>query len=705
MRLDQILISEGLVTQEQVAEALEHQKQNGGKLGSLLLRFGHVDESGLLKALERQFGCDSVRLSEIEIPDMVLKFIPSRVARARNVIPFDYNPETNELKIACENPGDEHLVDELGFVARGKTVRLYVAAEMSIQAAIGRCYSSPPEQLLTQRISTPDSAGHSEVAAGTPAGGRKSPSAKGAVLLVTDDLKADDPVRKGLEQENFDVAISDSANEAIGMIGGRSFHTVFVRDSVSGNYMDLIDRVRKISPSTRVRYYGSAGELLLDETVTSEQADLTVMNFDLLTTLLASREKLRSNHSGRVGQYVDRLCRRLELPARDRLAIVTAAYLHDLARYYYGNSDEPNYERTLVTLSAGSLESFNYSPLVTGILRCMYKDLEGKYTKRLPIEALGGNIVTVADIFCEGIPYNEKVSLDRFDRIKQTFHDLVGKLFMAEVVEAFLNMVQEDMLAVQESRRFNQVMILYEDSEAMVLVEQRLRRHGFRTVVVQSIDEFVDLYGRSRPDIQVLIKHGSTWLVSDFVGVLVSRGVAIDSVATFLLVDHPVATELTSMVEKGIEDVIPMDDNLDLLIAKMKKIGSRLELASSQPLLTLQDHGTRGSLEDMNLIDLLQALGPSRKTVRLAVSSEDRELVIFLNRGDIVHAACNDKVGPEAVYEAIVWGTGSWAVEPVDADDLPEQNNHSSNEAILMEGCRLLDERERAARSGAASPT
>jgi hypothetical protein len=53
------------------------------------------------------------------------------------------------------------------------------------------------------------------------------------------------------------------------------------------------------------------------------------------------------------------------------------------------------------------------------------------------------------------------------------------------------------------------------------------------------------------------------------------------------------------------------------------------------------------------------------------------------------------RAGVEAIYRAIAWDSGTWAIEQIDESELPEPNVHQSNEAILMEGCRLLDESRR----------
>jgi len=98
----------------------------------------------------------------------------------------------------------------------------------------------------------------------------------------------------------------------------------------------------------------------------------------------------------------------------------------------------------------------------------------------------------------------------------------------------------------------------------------------------------------------------------------------------------------------------------------------------------------------MNLIDILQALGPGQKTVVITVRNEVSDagrLTIYLLQGRIVHSILGDLTGAEAIYEALTWADGTWNIEPVAEDKIPTANTDQSNESILMEGCRLMDEK------------
>jgi len=683
LRVDEILLREGLVTDGQIAEALECQREFGGRFGSHLIRLGYLDEAGLLRALSVQMNCESVILSDVNLPPEVTDLLPANVAIARSVFPFEYDPVENVLKIACEDPTDQDLLNELSFVAGGRKVRLYVAAEMPLLAAIEEHYGKREAAVVIDEQAP---------AILNDSGGLEVIQTRGNILLVSDEPDADRPLREALERENYRLTCTDSADDAIDIIHGQTFDTVFIRDTVQGDYIDLIDRLRKVSPRTVVRYYESPAQLLVSQENGLALNELMSRNLQLFTSLLGSRENLKDNHAGTVGEYVDRLCEQMGIPVYDRLHIVNAAYVHDLSRFYYGESKDAPDCRSRIPMTAKLLDSLNYPPMVIQILRAMYIDLKQKYTKRLPIEKLGGNILTLVDIFCENISLSQKISLDKFEIIRSKLTALTGKLFLPEVVAAFLEMIEAEILIEPASGKHNQTLLFCDNAEAMEPVTERLKTEGFRPVALDSMERFLELYQRSKPDMIVLLVEGRSARAISMVDELIRHGVEIIKVPTFLLTSQQVAPELTSLFERGIEDIIPSESSLDMLVIKLRKLRLRMEQKASQVKGSSESTGTFGNLQDMNLIDLLQALGPGGRTVRIRVTSGDKGLLLYLCQGRITYAESDDKIGAEAVHEALTWPEGKWEVEPIAEDDLPVANNTLPNETILMEGCRLLDE-------------
>lgn len=705
LRLDEILVREGMISQDQINDALVRQQAHGGKLGSQLLYHRYLDEASLVRALALQFDCEGVVLSSLEISPDAIAMVPHKVALARRVMPFAYDEQARLLRVAVPDPHDADLRDELRFIIKEKKIKLqlYVAAELSLQVAIARHYEGRDIDL--------ESALHLEISNALTATGEvpvtkdiePDPSdqppvvKRGEILLVTDEEYAGSVLQSLLERDHYSVTTTNSADDAIDLLAGRTFHTVFIKDTVPGDYIDLIDRLRKISPRTAVRYYESASALLLNQDSITADGDLLLGNLEMFTALLALKDRLPDNHSGAVGRLADRLCRRLGLPARLRVRVVTAGYLHDLARYYYhlkGDQDQ----REVIKLTAKLLKAVNYSPVITEMLRSMYKDLKGKYTKRLPEEILGGNILTIVDLFCENVDPGRSISLDRFEIIKGKYSDATGRLLLAEVVEPFCEMIEEDILAEDDGEPGPQIMIYADLPGAAYPIEQRLEREHYGTIVAPGCESIATLCERRSPDGLVLQLHGDSGQITGFVQTLSGQGIDFGTTPTIVLVSSCSAAELTGLLDTGIQDVMAHDMNLDLLASRLEKLFQKDGDDHITGRLPKQaSRGTQGRLSDMNLIDLLQALGPSRKTVRLIVTPDEGEdkLIVFLRQGAITFAQYGPTLGAEAVYPALGWLEGSWWVQPWQERDLPDPNTEKSNESIMMEGCRLIDEQAR----------
>lgn len=573
-RLDEILIGENLLTEREIKEALERQREYGGKLGTHLCHLGHINEKDLIRALSLQLNCDGVVLSRIDIHKMVIKMIPQKVAMSRMVMPFDYKPEKNLLKIACPDPTDPHLIRELKFVSRGKTIKLYLATEASIILAINNYYLNRQISIgealalgIKNTITDDDTVTDYRRTKTTK---MNAQSNKG-ILLVSDDKETSKLLKKLLEYDGFNITITNSADKAIDILEAEQYACVLIKDTVPGDYIDLADRVRKISTKTVVQFFNSASKLLLNP----ESWHLPSANgpnpLEVLISLLSSHSQMKTNHSGRVGAYVEKLCDKMELPAKDKNVIATAGYMHDLARFYYRTENSED-NRKVVVQTVKLLSSLGFDPSIVGILKSMYIDLKKKYKRRLPIEALGGNILTIIDLFAENIPHDENLSLDKFNDVIENLKRMAGGLFLPEVLDAFIEMMQEEILLIRQKEENSQIMIYTEDFTAHSPLEMKLRHDGFRTIVANSIKSFVSLYRRSKPDAVVLVVPGKPDDITLLTANLYKHDINLKDIPAYVLTNPDSLNHLTILLDQGIEDIMSIEDNLDLLLTKLHQL-------------------------------------------------------------------------------------------------------------------------------------
>lgn len=137
MKLGEILLEQGLISEDMLAQALDEQQKDGKRIGSTLMKLGFVKEEELLKALSKHFGIESVDLREYELDESLLKLIPSDIAGKYLVVPVNRFGHT--ITLAMINPGDVAAVEDIQF-ATGFEVVPVVASEDAILEIVREHY-------------------------------------------------------------------------------------------------------------------------------------------------------------------------------------------------------------------------------------------------------------------------------------------------------------------------------------------------------------------------------------------------------------------------------------------------------------------------------------------------------------------------------------------------------------------------------------
>ncbi len=136
-RIGELLIQEGLVSPEQLEQALLEQSRNGTRLGYCVVAMGFLTELQLTEVLSRQFQVEAVDLSGVEVDPKILRLIPAEFASKHLVFPLRRVGRT--LTVAMADPTDLNVVDDLKFITRFD-IEPMVAGEYSLRQAIERHY-------------------------------------------------------------------------------------------------------------------------------------------------------------------------------------------------------------------------------------------------------------------------------------------------------------------------------------------------------------------------------------------------------------------------------------------------------------------------------------------------------------------------------------------------------------------------------------
>ena len=141
-KLGEILVRENLITPQQLRDALEYQRNNGGRLGSNLVKLGVVSDDVITAVLSRQYGVPSINLELFQIEPEVIKLISHEVALKYSVLPVSKVGAT--LTLAMADPTNVFAMDDIKFMT-GFNVEPVISAESSIQHAIGKYYTGSSE--------------------------------------------------------------------------------------------------------------------------------------------------------------------------------------------------------------------------------------------------------------------------------------------------------------------------------------------------------------------------------------------------------------------------------------------------------------------------------------------------------------------------------------------------------------------------------
>jgi type IV pilus assembly protein PilB len=138
-RFGELLIRSGKVTEEQLQMALALQKEQGGKLGTNIVKQGLLTDRELTQLLSQHFGVPAVDLDSMDIDEAVIKIIPADIARKYTILPVSKAGAT--VTLAMTDPSNVFAMDDVKFMT-GYKVEPVVASELAIRGSIDHYYGS-----------------------------------------------------------------------------------------------------------------------------------------------------------------------------------------------------------------------------------------------------------------------------------------------------------------------------------------------------------------------------------------------------------------------------------------------------------------------------------------------------------------------------------------------------------------------------------
>jgi len=389
-------------------------------------------------------------------------------------------------------------------------------------------------------------------------------------------------------------------------------------------------------------------------------------------------------------KHADRTARRLSLPPAEIHAVRIAALLTELdalvTRLRAGSGGD---EASAVSALARSILAPGSAPLPVGdAITGRAEMYDGSGPAGLAGEAIpaGARILAAIDRMLE----IEAEGADA-EEIEARLRKDVGTVLDPRVVEALLRSGRAERLVDRLDADRERVLLVDPDPVAASLTEMRLTNAGFAVTLVREGGAALDA-ARSDPP-ALIVSEVSVPGMDGFTLLLRLKKDEATADVPFLFVSERSDRSATVRgLELGADDFLPKPADLDLLAAKVKGL---IRKSKSRASADAPSGGVAGDLAEMELMDLLQVLASSGRSVRVRLSSGGQPTgEIALARGRVVDARAGEAIGVNAFHVLIGQREGRFEVESAPSPAEPSMDE--ALESLLLEAARLIDEAGRA---------
>ena len=651
-------------------EVLMHAQRTQSTAEEAILQLGLMSEGELLKyiaGLYRTRFVGSDRLAKAGVDPQLLKKVPRKLAKRLTTFPILYDNRTRTLSVVAADVTDDDVRQQMQFATGARDVKVYVAREAAIRAAIAKHYDQdgrPFEMLLS-----------------------------GASSRQVRTSRESDPVPGWGQvfEEKDGLLIRRARAQSIEM-------------EQPANDQSPEPESEEPPPQTQSRV--TAGQTLIEQLSAHAQGDdLTVdpevylETLSVLVTLIEQLNQDRGGHSMRVARICQQVGERIRLTKPQVQGILIAAYLHDVGVAADSHVtpfdvalDETKREvaRRIYTAPTRLLESVALPKTAVDALRHRYERFDGQgFPERLSGKdiPLGARVLAVVESYID-LTQTKANALGRRVPAEEACDALEphkGTTFDPAVVDWLRHIVLDDGVKSQILSARNRVLIVDPDPEETAVLEVQFAGQGYEVTIERSVEAALRCLDAEKYDLVVSEVH-----LSDGEGFDLLRRMRESSRAQVPLM-YVTSERAQASVERGLElgaaDYVVKPASAAVVVAKASRViaDSRTKKPGGR--------GVSGSLQEMALPDVIQILGNGRKGGRLKVRSGTLQGVLMFQDGSIHDARFGDLGGAEAVYGILRLMEGDFELEPdtTPVEDVIGIPTHH----LLLEAMRRLDEEQR----------
>ena len=427
-----------------------------------------------------------------------------------------------------------------------------------------------------------------------------------------------------------------------------------------------------------------------------------IQALDVAVSLIESDDPYFAGFSHRVAELSREVARRLNVDASGQEEIEIAALLHDVGKMALESSilqsagalapAEATKMREHVQWGERLIEHIEFPWRVREIVRHHHERYDGTgypdglQGREIP---MGARIVAAVDAYVAMISHRRHRPALRDEQARDELARSTGTQLDPEVVEVLLRVVLER--ATQSKGVRSRVAIIDPDPQFQRLLRLRLSTEGLDVDARSSTDDIGPLL-RARETSLLLIDAATGGVAAIEAARAAAVAAGQPDVPLVVLADPQDRVLRRDSLRLGIEDYISKADDLEDIVSRIKNVLVR-ELRRMTPARSSSEDGLVGSLESMDLPEILQFLALGQKSARVALTSAAGEGDVWMSSGNIVHAVCGKLSGEAAVRAMLGWTDGRFKINHGVA--APERTIEGDTMSVLLEGLRIRDEAAR----------
>lgn len=677
------LRDEGRITAPQYESFYHQAKRTGDRVEEAILESGAMGEADLMKFVASLYKTRFVstdRLARADIDRATLDMVPRRIAERLQCVPILFDRRAQTLSVVAYDL-EEDVGKQVAVASGAREVRVFVARPAAVRAAIRKLYGGDPHAFAKVQ-GAPVSYALGLDAFEHGHGGGASHTGAGAAIELG-----------GARGGGLDLDFDDRT--PIAGLGGPGIGGLGIGGLGMGGGAIAAAAIAPAPPPPGLAP-APPPELQIEmprfEVAPDYESYLETVNV-LVTLLDASRGELRG-HSSHVARLCRDLAARLSLAAAEQNALLVAAYLHDVGKastYHLTALNVSRFDghrlqaqRTYLA-PVRAFESARLAEPTIQALTHLYERYDGQgfpdrqAGKDVP---LGARILALVETYAD-LTVNPKNPYRRTLTPREAL-DVCRQLGSQLFDPALVGMLRQVVVGAETESKGGartRVLVVDPDREETTVLELRLAEAGHGVHVARDRAEALAALSAQRFDLIVSeLELGG----EDGFGLLSAvRADARGKDVPFVFLTRRADREAVARgFELGAADFLVKPASAELVVAKTSQL---IEAGVRR-----RSGGLAGSLRDVALPDVIQALANGRKTGLLRVAANGTVGEIHFLEGALANASFGSHAREEAVYAMLALKDGDFSLDP--SFKPAERVIRGSTESLLLEGMRRIDE-------------